>query len=100
MCSGRVHPKFVLEAFARGADGVLVTGCHIGDCHYIDGNHYTRARMEKMGDLLESIGIDKRRFQLEWVSAAEGNKFAALINKFTKQIRELGPNKLKIKFPS
>ncbi|HME51725.1 MAG TPA: hydrogenase iron-sulfur subunit [Candidatus Lokiarchaeia archaeon] len=91
MCSGRVHPDLVLEGFARGADGVLVTGCHIGDCHYIKGNAYTKSRMALMPNLLEAIGIDPRRFKLEWISASEGKKFSDLVKSFTEQVKELGP---------
>ncbi|MFX0100320.1 MAG: hydrogenase iron-sulfur subunit [Candidatus Hodarchaeota archaeon] len=96
MCSGRVHPALILEAFARGADGVLVTGCHIGDCHYLKGNTYTRDRMAKIGDLLETLGIDPKRFRLEWVSASEGQKFSIVIQEFSEQIRKLGPNQIEI----
>jgi heterodisulfide reductase subunit A len=76
MCSGRVAEKFVLRAFERGAAAVLVSGCHIGDCHYIDANHHTKRRVEKLWNLLEKNGIDKNRLQLAWISAAEGEKFA------------------------
>ena len=96
MCSGRVHPDMVLEGFARGADGVLVTGCHIGDCHYISGNQYTESRMAVMEDLLAGIGIDPRRFRLDWVSASEGKKFSELVTEFTGVIRDLGPSRVKI----
>jgi F420-non-reducing hydrogenase iron-sulfur subunit len=96
MCSGRVHPALILEAFGRGADGVLVTGCHIGDCHYLKGNTYTRDRMEKIGELLGTLGIDPKRFRLEWVSASEGQKFSIVIQEFSEQIRKLGPNKVEI----
>ena len=96
MCSGRVHPDLVLEAFARGADGVLVTGCHIGDCHYIKGNQYTKSRMALVPELLDNIGIDSRRFKLDWVSASEGRRFSELIKEFTEQIKALGLLKIKI----
>jgi heterodisulfide reductase subunit A len=79
MCSGRVAEKFVLRAFEMGAAAVLVSGCHIGDCHYIDANHHTKRRVEKLQSLLEKNGIDKNRLQLAWVSAAEGEKFARKI---------------------
>jgi len=98
MCSGRVHPDMVLEGFARGADGVLVTGCHIGDCHYIKGNQYTKARMEVMKGLLEGIGIDPSRFKLDWVSASEGKKFAELITNFTEDIKKVGPLGMKVEY--
>lgn len=96
MCSGRVHPEMILEGFARGADGVIVTGCHIGDCHYIKGNQYTEARMELVPEILEGVGIDSKRFKLDWVSASEGKRFSEVITNFTDQVRKLGPNELKI----
>jgi len=96
MCSGRVHPDLVLEGFARGADGVLVTGCHIGDCHYIKGNQYTKSRMALVPELLSNIGIDPRRFKLDWVSASEGKKFSDMVKDFTNQVKELGPLKIKL----
>jgi F420-non-reducing hydrogenase iron-sulfur subunit len=96
MCSGRVHPDMVLEGFAHGADAVLVTGCHIGDCHYISGNQYTKSRMALVPQLLEAIGVDPRRFKLDWVSASEGKRFSELIKTFTAQVRALGPLKIKI----
>jgi len=92
MCSGRVHPDMILEAFARGADAVLVTGCHIGDCHYVACNRQTQSRMAKLPEILEAIGINPKRFKLEWISASEGKKFSRLITDFTEEIRSLGPN--------
>ena len=91
MCSSRISPRLVLKAFQEGADGVLVSGCHPGDCHYIEGNYYARRRLTLFLDLLDFFGIDKRRFQVSWVSASEGPKFAEVVNKFTNQIKELGP---------
>jgi F420-non-reducing hydrogenase iron-sulfur subunit len=96
MCSGRVHPDMVLEGFAHGADAVLVTGCHIGDCHYISGNQYTKSRMAMIPQMLEAIGVDPRRFKLDWVSASEGKRFSELIKAFTQQVKDLGPLKMKI----
>ena len=94
MCSGRVDPSFVLKALKNGADGVLVTGCHIGDCHYISGNEYTRDRFEKLHRILvRQLGIDPKRVRLEWVSASEGKRFAEVITEFTNDIKELGPFK-------
>ena len=90
MCSSRVNPQFVLKAFQEGADGVLVSGCHPGDCHYIEGNYYARRKLTLLSDLLEHMGVDKKRFQMSWVSAAEGPKFAEVIEKFTTQVRKLG----------
>ena len=91
MCSGRVDPTFVLKAFQLGADGVLICGCHPGDCHYSEGNYKTARRVPILIKLLEQFGIEPQRLRLEWVSASEGDRFAALINEITEQIRELGP---------
>ena len=90
-CSGRVSPELVLKSFQEGADGVIVLGCHIGECHYIDGNHRTSKRIPILRQLLEYVGIDPRRLRLEWVSAAEGDRFARIVNEFTEEIRQLGP---------
>jgi F420-non-reducing hydrogenase iron-sulfur subunit len=94
MCSGRVQPSFILEAFKDGADGVLVCGCHIGDCHYISGNEWAERRFNKTLKILGVIGIDPRRVRLEWVSAAEGIKFSHVVTEFTEQLKELGPFEL------
>ncbi|MFW9896671.1 MAG: hydrogenase iron-sulfur subunit [Candidatus Thorarchaeota archaeon] len=92
MCSGRIEPSFVLKALKNGADGVLVSGCHIGDCHYISGNEYTKERFERLHNIIiKQLGIDGRRVRLEWISASEGKRFADLITEFTNQIKELGP---------
>ena len=91
MCSGRVQPSFVLRSFKDGADGVLICGCHIGDCHYISGNEYCEDRFNKLLKIIELLGIDTKRIRLEWVSAAEGMKFATVVKEFTEQIKELGP---------
>jgi F420-non-reducing hydrogenase iron-sulfur subunit len=94
MCSGRVDPSFVLKALKNGADGVLVSGCHIGDCHYISGNEYTQERFERLHNILiKQLGIDPKRVRLEWVSASEGKRFAEVITEFTNHIKELGPFK-------
>lgn len=90
MCSGRVDPAFILEAFKDGIDGVIVTGCHIGDCHYLKGNEFTKDRFERFQKILKIMGLDKR-FRLEWVSASEGKRFSELITDFTNQIKGLGP---------
>lgn len=96
MCSGRVDPQFVLKAFAQGADGVLVAGCHPGDCHYIEGNHKTMGRIPILTKMLEQMGIEKERFRLEWISASEGDRVAEVANKMTEEIRKLGPlNRIK-----
>ncbi len=96
MCSGRVDPAFVLKAFQLGADGVVVMGCHLGDCHYQEGNYKTIRRIPVLKRLVEQFGIDRRRLRLEWVSASEGDRFAEVVNQFTEEIRALGPLKLPI----
>jgi len=90
MCSGRVDPAFILEGFKEGIDGVIVTGCHIGDCHYLKGNEFAKERFERFQETLKIFGLDKR-FRLEWVSASEGKRFAEVITEFTNQIKKLGP---------
>lgn len=90
-CSGRVDPLYVLKAFQQGADGVLVAGCHPGDCHYGDGNLYARRRYALMHSFLDFVGIDRKRLCIEWVSAAEGGRFARVVNALTEQVRALGP---------
>jgi F420-non-reducing hydrogenase iron-sulfur subunit len=94
MCSGRVDPNFILEALARGADGVLVCGCHPGDCHYVEGNYKCQRRLPLTRELVTRMGIDPRRIRLEWVSASEGTRFAEVVNEFTEEIRALGPLEL------
>jgi F420-non-reducing hydrogenase iron-sulfur subunit len=91
MCSGRVDPQFVLKAFKEGADGVLISGCHPGDCHYKEGNYKALRRYKLLSKTLDQFGIEKERFRLEWVSAAEGVKFQQVCNDFTEQIRKMGP---------
>ncbi|MBP7865592.1 MAG: hydrogenase iron-sulfur subunit [Acidobacteria bacterium] len=91
MCSGRVSPELVLRAFRAGADGVLVLGCHIGDCHYISGNHRTAKRMPLVENLLGYVGIDPRRLRLDWVSSAEAPRFAEVTREFAETVRALGP---------
>jgi len=91
MCSGRVDPQFVLKAFKEGADGVLISGCHPGDCHYQEGNYKALRRHRLLSKMLEQFGIEKERFRLEWVSAAEGAKFQQVCNEFTEEVRLLGP---------
>ncbi len=90
-CTGRIHPLFILRAFEQGADAVLVSGCHPGDCHYTAGNYHARRRWGLFRRLLEFTGIDDRRLFFSWVSAAEGQKFADLVNDITRQVREAGP---------
>ncbi len=91
MCSGRVNPQFVLKAFQEGADGVLVSGCHPGNCHYIEGNYHAKRKLTLLADLLDYMGIEQGRFQVSWVSASEGVKFAEVVRKFTEQVKALGP---------
>jgi F420-non-reducing hydrogenase iron-sulfur subunit len=91
MCSGRIQPAFVLRAFEKGADGVLVSGCHFGDCHYIFGNERAAEQFEKTKNMVKLLGIEEGRLRLEWISAAEGARFAQVINEFTDQVRDLGP---------
>jgi len=91
MCSGRIQPAFVLRAFEKGADGVLVSGCHFGDCHYIFGNERAVEQFDKTKNMCKLIGIEEGRIRLEWISAAEGARFASVINEFTDQVRALGP---------
>jgi len=92
MCSGTVSPHYILRAFYMGADGVLVSGCHIGDCHYIKGNYMTIKRITFMKSLLELLGFEPERLHLELISAAEGIKFAEVVRDFTDKIRKLGPS--------
>lgn len=92
-CSCRVNPLFLLRAFEKGADGVILAGCHPGDCHYSTGNYYTRRRMALLFDMLDYLGIERERTRVEWISAAEGAKFSSTMNAFTQTIKELGPNR-------
>ena len=91
MCSSRLDPVLILTAFLRGADGVLVAGCHPGDCHYTAGNYHARRRWTLFRDLLETMGIDLERIHFAWISAAEGKKFAEFITEITDKARQLGP---------
>ncbi|NNJ11126.1 hydrogenase iron-sulfur subunit [Chloroflexales bacterium ZM16-3] len=96
MCSGRIDPLFIARAFENGADGVLVAGCHQGDCHYISGNNYAQDRIELFANLLNFFGIDQRRLKLAWVSASEGTRFASVVTEMTEELRALGPLGLKV----
>lgn len=96
MCSGRVDPIFIAEAFSKNIDGVLVLGCHPGDCHYISGNYEAEMKMNMLSKLLNYIGYSER-FSLDWVSASEGNRFAQLVNDFNEKIINLGPSPIKDK---
>ncbi len=100
MCSGRVDPQFIVDALARGADGVLIGGCHPGDCHYVEGNYKMRRRFQLLQRLLQDLGIPPERVRLEWISAAEGERVKSVINEMTTQIKALGPLELPEKFAS
>ena len=95
MCSGMVHPNLVIDALTKGADGVLVCGCHLGDCHYLDGNLKAEARAEAIKLMLQDFGIEEERFRLEWVSASEGVRFAQVVTEMTEEIKQLGPSPYK-----
>lgn len=96
-CSGRVDPTFVLKALASGADGVLIAGCHPGDCHYTSGNVKTIRRFKLLQRMLNQFGVEKERVRLEWVSASEGERYARIVESMTKEIRSLGPLEWKTK---
>ena len=91
MCSGRIDPGFIFDAFRHGADGVIVCGCHPGDCHYVEGNYKCMRRVPLTKRILEGFGIDPKRLRLEWVSASEGLRFQEVIGEFTNEIRAMGP---------
>ena len=95
MCSGRIEPTFVLRAFRKGADGVLICGCHPGDCHYQEGNYRCLRRFHLLQKYTRQMGIEPERLKLEWISASEGKQYAELINSFTLTISELGPCRVK-----
>ncbi len=92
MCSGMVHPKLVIDALNKGADGVLICGCHPGDCHYLEGNLRAQKRAEAIGLMLEDFGLEPERFRLEWVSASEGPRFAQVMTEMVETVRGLGPS--------
>ena len=94
MCTGMVHPDLVMEAFSKGADGVIIMGCHPGECHYLEGNTKAVVLAEVISIILQDIGVDPRRFELKWISSAEGSVFAQLITDFTMKIKKLGPHKV------
>lgn len=96
MCSGTIEPLYVVKALKEGADGVFIGGCHPGDCHYQNGNYKTHRRIVLLKRAISEIGLDPRRIRLEWVSAAEGQRFAKVVTEFTEEIRKLGPNPLKL----
>jgi len=90
-CSGRVDPILLIKCFQQGADGVLVSGCHPGECHYNEGNYHARRNFALLRDFLDYLGIGRERLRVEWVSASEGQKFAEIVSNFTKEMAELGP---------
>jgi F420-non-reducing hydrogenase iron-sulfur subunit len=92
MCSGMVHPNLVIDALTKGADGVLICGCHPGDCHYIDGNLKAEKRAEAIQLMLEDFGLEPERFRLEWVSASEGPRFAQVIRDMVERVKSVGPS--------
>lgn len=92
-CTGRMNPLFVMRAFQRGADGVLIAGCHPGDCHYSSGNYHMRRRFSAFRRLLEFAGLEPERFQVRWISGSESEKFAGVIRRITEEIEALGPNR-------
>lgn len=95
MCSGRIDPQFVLNAFAGGADGVLIGGCHPGDCHYQEGNYKALRRYHLLRRILKDMGIEEGRFRLEWISASEAERLKTTMNEMVEQVRALGPLRLK-----
>lgn len=98
MCSGRVDPQFILDALARGADGVLIGGCHLGDCHYVEGNYKTMRRFQMLKRMLADMGIEDQRVRIEWISASEGERVKTVINEMVEQVKALGPLNLPGRF--
>ncbi len=95
MCTGSVDTSFVLRALLEGADGVIVGGCHPGDCHYVDGNYKARRRLTVVRTTLEALGLEPERFRFEWISASEGAKFTQVVTDFTKDVKRMGPSPLR-----
>lgn len=98
MCSGRVDPQFILEAFAKGADGVLIGGCHPGDCHYVEGNYRMLRRFEMISRLTSEFGVEAGRLRLDWISASEGEKVRTVVTDMVRKVTELGPLSMPEKF--
>ncbi|HDL89547.1 MAG TPA: hydrogenase iron-sulfur subunit [Thermodesulforhabdus norvegica] len=96
-CSGRMNPKFILQALRKGADGVWVSGCHPGDCHYIEGNYYARRKFALFKNLLEYVGIEPERLHFSWISSAEATKFAAVAKDVVESVKKVGPSSRLIK---
>ncbi len=97
MCSGMVHPNIVMDALTKGADGVLICGCHPGDCHYLEGNLKAENRAKAIELMLEDFGLEPERFRLEWISASEGQKFAKVMTEIAETIKKIGPNPYRTK---
>jgi len=97
MCSSRVDPVMVITAFLRGADGVLIAGCHPGDCHYDKGNYYARRRFTVLREIFDTLELEGERLRLSWVSASEGPRYAEVVREFSEKIKQLGPNSVKQK---
>jgi F420-non-reducing hydrogenase iron-sulfur subunit len=95
MCSARIDPTFVVKALADGADGVLICGCHPGDCHYAEGNYKAMRRYPLLKKMLGALGVEEERVRLDWVSASEGQRFADIVNDMTERLRALGPSRIK-----
>lgn len=95
MCSSRVDPIHILYALKNGADGVLVSGCHPGDCHYMNGNHRAQRRVALLKEMLKQLGVEPERVRIEWVSASEGERFARIVKEFVSELKRLGPSPLK-----
>ncbi len=95
MCSGRVDATFILKALEKGADGVLICGCHPGDCHYVEGNYKTERKVPIIQKLISQFGINPKRVKLQWISASEGVELTELVKEYVEEIRELGPNPMK-----
>ena len=95
-CSGRVDPLLIVKSFQMGADGVLIAGCHPGDCHYTEGNYYARRRFALLRPFLEYLGIEAARFRVEWVSASEGKRWSKVVTSFTEELTKLGPRKAQV----
>lgn len=91
-CTGRLNPKYIMEAFKRGADGVWISGCHPGDCHYIAGNYHARRKFILLHNMLESVGLDPGRLHFSWISSAEATKFQAVAKEVVEKVRACGPN--------
>jgi F420-non-reducing hydrogenase iron-sulfur subunit len=96
MCTGMVDPKYVIKAFLEGADGVLISGCHPGDCHYINGNLKARRRVKLLKEILPRFGFDERRLKLTWIGASEGTDFAKTMRELVDEVKSLGPNEARM----